>query len=240
MDESLTGLEVLGGPEHFSTAHLVTETEEPLDNLFCEKQMRLLTEPLWTSWKPGRSFWVSANVGMYEALNAKAVVPDVMLSLDVQPADALAGGSKCYFFWDHGKGPEVVIEIVSNKVGAELGAKMQRYAKLRVPTYAVMDPDHLLSDQILRVFDFSQTAYHPQPPAPVQATAAGLGLRLWEGSYEDTTTTWLRWVDEEGHLVLTGKELAEREAARASREAARAERLADKLRELGVDPDAIG
>jgi uncharacterized protein YciI len=63
---------------------------------------------------------------------------------------------------------------------------------------------------------------------------------LWEGSYEDTTTTWLRWVDEEGHLVLTGKELAEREAARASREAARAERLADKLRELGVDPDAIG
>jgi Uma2 family endonuclease len=232
MDESLTGLEVLGGPEHFSTAHLITETEEPVDNLFCEKQMRLLTEPLWTSWKPGRPFWVSANVAMYEALNAKAIVPDVMLAMDVQPADALAGGSKCYFFWDHGKPPEVVIEIVSNKNGAELGAKLDRYAKLRVATYAVMDPEHQLSSQTLRVFDLVQTSYQPQAPSASQSTPVGLSLRLWEGTYEDTESTWLRWADQEGNVILTGKELAESETLRASRFAA-------KLRELGVDPDSV-
>jgi len=232
MDESLTGLEVLGGPEHFSTAHLITETDEPVDNLFCEKQMRLLTEPLWTSWKPGRPFWVSANVGMYEALNAKAIVPDVLLSLDVQPADALAGGSKCYFFWDHGKPPEVVIEIVSNKDGGELGPKMDRYAKLRIATYAVMDPDHHLSDQTLRVFDLIQTKYQAQTVAPYQAAPVGLSLRLWDGLYEDTQSTWLRWADPNGNVILTGKELAETESLRASR-------LAAKLRELGVDPDSI-
>jgi len=65
--------------------------------------------------------------------SAKAIVPDVMLSLDVQPADALAGGSKCYFFWDHGKAPEVVIEIVSNKNGAELGPKLDRYPSCEFP-----------------------------------------------------------------------------------------------------------
>jgi Uma2 family endonuclease len=239
MDESLTGLEVLGGPEHFSTAHLITETEEPVDNLFCEKQMRLLTEPLWTSWKPGRPFWVSANVAMYEALNAKAIVPDVMLAMDVQPADALAGGSKCYFFWDHGKPPEVVIEIVSNKNGAELGAKLERYAKLRVATYAVLDPEHLLSSQTLRVFDLVQTNYQPQAPSASQSTPVGLSLRLWEGIYEDTESTWLRWADREGNVILTGKELAESETQRASHEALRASRFAAKLRELGVDPDSV-
>ena len=246
MDESLTGLEVLGGPEHFSTAHLITETDEPVDNLFCEKQMRLLTEPLWTSWKPGRPFWVSANVGMYEALNAKAIVPDVLLSLDVQPADALAGGSKCYFFWDHGKPPEVVIEIVSNKNGSELGTKLERYAKLRIATYAVMDPDHHLSAQTLRVFDLIQTTYQPQAVAACHATPVGLSLRLWDGLYEDTDSTWLRWADLTGNLIPTGKELAESEgqrasaeAQRASLEAHRANRFAAKLRELGVDPDSV-
>lgn len=260
MDESLTGLEVLGGPEHFSTAHLITETDEPVDNLFCEKQMRLLTEPLWTSWKPGRPFWVSANVGMYEALNAKAIVPDVLLAMDVQPADALASGSKCYFFWDHGKAPEVVIEIVSNKNGGELDAKLDRYAKLRIATYAVMDPGHHLSDETLRVFDLVQTTYKPQAAATHQSTPVGLSLRLWHGVYEDTESTWLRWADPDGQLIPTGKELAESEAQRAtleaqratleaqranseairaSIEAQRASRLADKLRELGIDPDSV-
>ena len=253
MDESLTGVEVLGGPEHFSTAHLITETEEPVDNLFREKQMRLLTEPLWTSWKPGRPFWVSANVGMYEALNAKAIVPDVMLALDVQPSDALAGGSNCYFFWDHGKPPEVVIEIVSNKEGGELDAKMDRYAKLRIATYAVLDPDHHLSGETLRVFNLVEMKYQPQAAAAWQSTPVGLTLRLWTGLYEDAEATWLRWADLDGNVIPTGKELAEaegqrarravqranQEADRAKQEAERAERLAAKLRELGIDPDSI-
>ena len=32
------------------TAHLITEDDEPVDNLFSEKQQRLLTESLYTSW----------------------------------------------------------------------------------------------------------------------------------------------------------------------------------------------
>ena len=31
---------------------LITEDNEPVDNVFSEKQQRLLVEPLYTSWKP--------------------------------------------------------------------------------------------------------------------------------------------------------------------------------------------
>jgi hypothetical protein len=42
------------------TSLLITEDGKPVDNLFVEKQYRLLTEPLWTSWKSpeGRPFRV--------------------------------------------------------------------------------------------------------------------------------------------------------------------------------------
>jgi hypothetical protein len=42
--------------------HLVTEDETPVDNVFSKKQQRLLTEPLYSSWSPGRPFVAMANV----------------------------------------------------------------------------------------------------------------------------------------------------------------------------------
>ena len=70
--------------------------------------------------------------------------------------------------------------------------------------------------------------------------------------YEDMAATWLRWVDGDGNLLLTGKERAEQAVLRAEQEHLRAEqertrseqayqrveRLTAMLRELGVDPDA--
>lgn len=47
----------------------------------------------------------------------------------------------------------------------------------------------------------------------------GLSLTLWEGRYERRKTTWLRWCDADGNLILTGKEGREVEAAHAAREA---------------------
>ncbi|MEM7014320.1 MAG: Uma2 family endonuclease [Verrucomicrobiota bacterium] len=214
------------------TSHLITETEEPVDNIFSEKQMRLLTEPLYASWNPGRPFWVAANVGMYEALNAKAVVPDVLLSLDTTPDVAKEFGSKCYFFWDHGKPPELVIEIVSNKEGGELDRKKTRYAKLHVDRYVVFDPDLHLSSELLQVFDLSQGEYQKRPAAAEYEAVEGLGLRFWKGEYEGQTEEWLRWIEPDGKLIATGAERADAEAIRVGR-------LAAKLRELGVDPDSI-
>lgn len=51
------------------TRLLVTQDGKPVDNLYVEMQYRLLTEPLWTSWKSpqGRPFRVLANVGLFVA-----------------------------------------------------------------------------------------------------------------------------------------------------------------------------
>jgi hypothetical protein len=67
----------------------------------------------------------------------------------------------------------------------------------------------------------------------------GLGVTLWPGVFEGRHDTWLRWCDQEGKVIPTGAERAETERQRAETEHQRAELLAQKLRELGIDPDRL-
>ena len=56
---------------HPNVDHLVTEDDTPADNIFSEKQQRLLTEPLYSSWAgpgQGRPFVAMANVGLFYAI----------------------------------------------------------------------------------------------------------------------------------------------------------------------------
>jgi hypothetical protein len=60
--------------------HLITEDDTPVDNVFSEKQQRLLTEPLHSTWRQtmtqDRPFVVFANVGLFYTTRKQAVVPD--------------------------------------------------------------------------------------------------------------------------------------------------------------------
>ena len=53
MSESIILTDVALLPDDLlpDVSHLVTEDDEPLDNLPSEKQQRLLTETLYSSWK---------------------------------------------------------------------------------------------------------------------------------------------------------------------------------------------
>ena len=75
----------------------------------------------------------------------------------------------------------------------------------------------------------ANVGYFERLAEPVWFSDVGLGLRLWEGRFEDLEATWLRWVDAQCTLIPTGAERAEAERQRA-------DRLAEKLRRLGVDP----
>ncbi len=109
-------------------SHLVTEDDTPVDNLFSEKQMRLLADSLYNGWvgpSDGRPFAVMANVGLYYALRTPALVPDLLLSLGVTaPDDPAPKENRSYFVWEYGKAPDLVVEIVSNRKGNELGDKL--------------------------------------------------------------------------------------------------------------------
>ena len=214
--------------------HLITEDDEPVDNIFSEKQQRLLTETLYSSWEDpgdGRKFFAAANIGVFYMVKAAPLVPDVLLSLDVEAhEDIWAKEHRSYFLWEFGKAPDVVIEIVSNKVGGELTTKLERYARMRVPYYVVFDPAHHLAGQSLTIFSLSGYSY--QEYHSLNLPEVSLRLKIWEGEYNGSVSTWLRWEDEKGNLIPTGKE-------RADSEQDRADKLAVLLRQLGHDPDKI-
>lgn len=230
---------------------LVTVDDAPVDSIFAEKQQRLLTEPLYSSWAPpeGKPFLALSNVGYFYAYREPPLVPDALLSLEVTaPPDLDVKEGHSYFQWLMGKPPDVIVEIVSDKRGGEDTHKMRAYARQRVPCYVIFDPYEHLGHGLLRAFHLPGASY--EPTAPGWFANVGLGVRLWEGTFEGATRTWLRWCDRDGAVVPTGHECAIQERSRAEEEHRRAEeerrraedaenklqQLAAKHREMGVDP----
>ncbi len=227
-------------------SHLVTENDEPVDNWFQERQQRLLPNSLYASWaNTGQSepFLAAADVGLFHKISEQAVVPDVMVSLGVQvPEDWWEQHSRSYMTWEFGKAPDIVIEIVSNRKGKE-NEKLETYATAGVPYAVIFDPRLYLGKRPLRVYVLHGRRY-VEVADPSWLEEVGVGLKLWEGTYEGLSATWLRWCDRDGEVLPTGLELAERERERAEKEheraekeRERAERLAARLRELGEDVD---
>lgn len=201
-------------------SHLVTEDDTPVDNILSEKQQRLLTNSGYASWQSptGKRSLLMANVGYFYAFRRSPIVPDVLLSIDVDPPDnLLEKHNRSYFQWDHGKAPDLVVEIVSNKKGNELGTKKTKYAQLGIPHYVVYDPMQQLSKQTLHVFELVRGSYVPVDDWWLERL--NIGVTLWEGVFEDVSGQWLRWCDADGNVLLTGEELADLEAeARADAE----------------------
>ncbi len=150
----------------------------------------------------------------------------------------------------------MVLEIVSNTEGNEDGEKKPKYARMRVDYYVIYDPLRQVMSDVLTIYRRCDSVYERQETA--RFPTLKLGLTLWEGVFEGKHDTWLRWTDEHGGLMPTGKELAEQERQRAEQEhqraeqehqraahaesllgeeRQRAERLATLLRQAGIDPD---
>jgi len=212
---------------------LVTEDDTPVDNFFSEKQQRLLTESLYSSWQggaaQGRQFLAAADVALYNVKRNDPLVPDVFLSLDVQVAeDWYEKGHRSYFFWEFGKPPEVVIEIVSNKKGNEDRRKLTEYARMGIKYYIIFDPTRQLSNNLLRVHELHWLGYREMGDNWLES--AGLRLTLWHGEYEGKEALWLRWCDQDGHLIPTGAERAQEAQDRAEAEAVSRAQAEEKAR----------
>jgi Uma2 family endonuclease len=255
-------------------SHIITEDDEPVDNILSERHQRLLTQTLHSSWKPGKPFLALANVGLFYALRKPPLVPDVMLSLDVDPQKGVANlnlaekSNRSYFVWEYGKPPDVVIEIVSNLQGGELGDKFTRYAEIGIDYYVVFDPFEEYGKPVLRAFRLVGGEYQSLPEARFEKI--GLELKLWYGTFEIYEGEWLRWFTTDGFMLPSAEELQsglnderksreaaefvaaqERERANVAQERAnvaqananaaqeRAAILAEKLRSLGIDPETL-
>ncbi|BCL36044.1 Uma2 family endonuclease [Nostoc sp. MS1] len=223
---------------------LITEDDTPVDNFASAKQQRLLVSSLYTSFQ-NQPFLAEANVGIYHSDKQPQIVPDIFLSLDVQsPENWWEKQNRCYMVWQFGKFPELVIEIVSNKEGEELGKKLRIYEQMRVSYYIVYDPTQQLGEKTLRVYELRGRRYFETSENWLEQV--GLGITFWQGEFEGRQDNWLRWCYQDGNLLLTGDERAEQERQRAEQERQRAEQaearaqlLAERLRAMGIDPDAL-
>jgi Uma2 family endonuclease len=233
---------------------LITEDDEPVDNLFSAKQQRLLVETLYANtalWNPPeRPFLADAKVGIFTTATLPPLVPDAFVSVELEmPHDFDYDKVRAYFGWVFGKMPDIVVEIVSNRKGGEISRKMRDYARLHIPYYIVFDPFLVLGATELYMYKLNTIAYLPTELDFIEEV--GLGIKLWHGEYENSTKTWLRWCDKEGNVIPTGKESANLEKSRAEQEKSRAEqekaradtaesralRLAAQLRALGISPE---
>jgi putative restriction endonuclease len=165
---------------------------------------------------------------------------------------------RSYVLWQEKAHPVIVIEYVSGDGSEErdqtpdTGKFWVYEQRIQSRFYAIHDPDR----EELSVYELIRGKYQPLLP-----TAAGrfrippmeLDLGIWHGEYLSAPAAWLRAWDLNGNLIPTPQEIveheqlqverernrAEREQSRADQERNRADKLAERLRELGINPDTV-
>jgi Uma2 family endonuclease len=133
------------------------------------------------------------------------------------------------------------------------------------PLQQIQEPEQM-AGQLLKVFVLMGGRYVELQP-PFWLESVGLGLTLWQGEFEGKTDLWLRWCNRDGTIIPTGAERAEAERQRAEAERQRAEaerqraeaesqraeaerqraeaerqradRLAERLRQMGINPEEL-
>jgi Uma2 family endonuclease len=253
VDRSLNPSEAI---ESFDISHLTIEDDEPVDNFQSEVQQRLLVEPLYSSAALPMPFLAAANVGLFYQFKEDPIVPDVMVSLNVQRADDFSEKrNRSYFAWEFGKVPDLCLEIVSNQEGDELivsrksqgkgrsRSKFDLYAQIGVGYYVVFDPlkqiqtSGEMDGALLRVWAINGQGYAEITPVQGLVQAGdwvwlpnlGIGLCLWEGMFEEEVSRlWARWCDRQGRPINTGAEGQRQAREEADRQRGRADRQTEE------------
>ncbi len=194
-------------------------------------QMQLLMDTLRSHWSD-RDVFIGGNMFVYFSLqqvrNRDFRGPDFFVVLDVP-----RGERKSWVIWEEGKGPDVVIELLSESTAEEdQGRKMRVYQdRMRVPEYYWYDP----FSAELAGFKLSNRQYAPLAPDDTgRLSSDTLGLRLtrWTGTYKSLEATWLRFAQPDGTLLPTTDEQAEAAQRRAAELEARLARYRERFGDL--------
>ncbi|MBO1065488.1 MULTISPECIES: Uma2 family endonuclease [Nostocales] len=223
-------------------------------------QLLILVTCLEWLWRNREDFFIGANLSVYysrqQLKNRDFRGPDFFLVKDTEKRPRLS-----WVIWEEdGKYPNVIIELLSDSTAkVDKGLKKQLYQnQFRTPEYFWFSPNTLelvgwrLTDSEYKTIPASENAWY-------WSQELGLYLGVWEDK--------LRYFTVEGRLVPTPEEAnleemrkAEVEYQRAEVEYQRAESerqkveverqraddaenkaaiLAQKLRELGIEPDSL-
>lgn len=188
----------------------------PMESNLHVLQMILLIETLKLYWEGRQDVFVGGNMFVYFS-------PDQAMTHDFRGPDFFAVQGvkkrerKSWLVWEEGKGPDVVIELLSDTT-AERDKNEKKFVyqdRLRVPEYFYFHPftsewaGFVLRDGI----------YEPIPPddqGRLISHQLQLALVKWDGVYNDERSQWVRWATLDGSLVPTPQERAEQERTRAN------------------------
>jgi Uma2 family endonuclease len=204
--------------------------------------------PVLEKLHPDGRYCIGQDSGIYwrlmEPPEKGAEAPDWFYVPNVSP---LLDGEyrRSYVLWKEFVAPLIAIEFVSGNGDEERdttppsetdkAGKFWVYEQaIRIPFYAIFDAwrDSL---EVYHLVDGRYIKVQPNDRGHFAIAPMGveLGLKLENG------VSWLRWWDESGNLLLTGDERATQAKAIADQERQQKEKLANYLRSIGVDPDAI-
>lgn len=212
--------------------------DRPMDDEIQILQMDLLFEPL-RLYYTGQRVHVGKNQIIYysadQVRRRDFLGPDVYVVLDVEP-----GSRASWVIWEEGKGPDVVIEILSwSTWRRDKGDKKQIYQdNIRVKDYFWFDP----RDQELEGFTNTDKGFVSIPKddaGRLPCPALDLLLMVWEGSYQERPGRWLRWATRDGRLLPLREEAARAETEEAIRSAEAERHRADQSARQLADNEAL-
>jgi Uma2 family endonuclease len=213
---TLTALAELGVELPPTEDELPYDDGMPMESQRHVVQLQLLMDPLRLYWTDRHDVFVGGNMFVYFSLdhvrNQDFRGPDFFVALGVRKR-----ARKSWLVWQEGKGPDVVIELLSDSTAArDKGEKKLIYQdRLRVPEYCWFDP---FSGEFAG-FTLRDGVYVPiAMDAQERLFSQQLDLVLvqWEGIYQDLHARWLRWATVTGVLLPTPQEALEQEQQRAA------------------------
>nr|WP_231848247.1 Uma2 family endonuclease [Gloeobacter violaceus] len=211
-------------------------------------QSVLLTDsirPRLAELHPNGHYAIGQDCGIYWRLTEPpergAEAPDWFYVPDVVP---LPPGQyrRSYVLWQELIPPLIVLEFASGDGIEERDTtpytgKFWIYERVIRPAYYGI---YEVQKAAVEVYELVAGRYRRLPPnlhGHFPIALMGVELGIWQGRYMDVELPWLRWWDADGQLLLCGWEQVERLEQRAELAEQRSAALAQKLRELGVDPD---
>ncbi|MBD2182094.1 Uma2 family endonuclease [Planktothrix sp. FACHB-1355] len=223
-------------PRYLPSAEELPDSDEtPVDNELQELIPGLLKAILLILWAERMDWFFGIDMGIYYHPDYPAIVPDAFLSLGVERFyDEELRPS--YVLWDENVVPTLVLEVVSQNYRKEYSDKLVEYQELGILYYVIYSSRRRRKPR-LEVHKLVNGNYELQSGNPIWMPEIGLGIGCERGNYSGVTREWLYWYDAEGKRYLTPEEQVKYEAQRAAQEAQRADRLAQRLRDLGIDPD---
>ncbi|MFB2923538.1 Uma2 family endonuclease [Aerosakkonema funiforme] len=228
--------------------------DDPVENTDQPLLASALRQPLMAFPEIGQAALIVSNFALCAAIDERIIckAPDWMY---VRPVEPWQGSQPRRSYTPNTEGtiPQVVMEFLSATYGEEYSVESTEnigkwffYEQvIKVPRYVIFRPN----TGRIEVYALESERYQLQTPdesGRYLIPGLDLFLGVWQGTYQGRTGYWLRWWDAEGNILLWPEERAEQERQRAEeaetlleQERARSQTLLARLREMGIDPEAL-